>query len=170
MRLVRLLVAGKSMVGLKDEESPYRVTQQRLLPKFGFEKRPPGSSRGRASLPETARVSAGSVPALAAAPRPRPSRSLAGKFAELFAWNKSKASPAVIAPVPLRHAIQGELRLDRVKVVRNDLSDADLEIVRLRPAAPSKAAAAVAAAAVKASPSSPAWGRVTLRLFGVGRT
>jgi hypothetical protein len=31
--------------------------------------------------------------------------------------------------------VQGELRLERVKVMRNDLSDSDLELVLLRPRA-----------------------------------
>src|SRR2546426_557019 len=35
MSLMRLLAAGTSLVGIKDRRSPYKLTQQNLLPKFG---------------------------------------------------------------------------------------------------------------------------------------
>ena len=47
MSLLRLLAAGKSLVGMSDAETRYRVTSQRLLPQFGAG-RNPFSSRGKA--------------------------------------------------------------------------------------------------------------------------
>ena len=44
-----------------------------------------------------------------------------------------------------RAPVQGELSLDRVKVMRNDLSDADVEIVPMKPAAKAPAPAKSAA-------------------------
>src|SRR6267154_305785 len=45
MSLMRLLTAGSSLKGIKDRRSPYKMTQQHLLPKFGSgreaEERPP---------------------------------------------------------------------------------------------------------------------------------
>src|SRR5437667_10116602 len=35
MSLIRLLAAGSSLRGIKDRRSPYKMTQQHLLPKFG---------------------------------------------------------------------------------------------------------------------------------------
>ena len=35
MSLMRLLVAGASLKGIRDRRSPYKMTQQNLLPKFG---------------------------------------------------------------------------------------------------------------------------------------
>ena len=78
MSLVRLLAAGRSVMGLRKNVSPYRLTDQRLLPTFG-------SNKGSGPKPD--------------------------------------GQPgACLSPSP----VQGELRLERVKVVRNDLSDSDL--------------------------------------------
>jgi hypothetical protein len=45
MSLLRLLAAGKSLVGLKESQTRYRLTRQRLLPKFGAGKNPFGDRR-----------------------------------------------------------------------------------------------------------------------------
>jgi hypothetical protein len=63
--------------------------------------------------------------------------------------------------------VQSELWLAEVKVVRNDLSDADLEVVRLRPGVRRKGAGAGLA---KGSSSDSVWTRATVRLFGPART
>lgn len=52
--------------------------------------------------------------------------------------------------------VQGELSLDGVKVVRNDLSDADLEIVPAKPAR---------RADLAPLPEVNAWQRLTTRIF-----
>src|ERR1035441_9387218 len=87
MSLLRLLTAGKSLVGMRDAETRYRVTGQRLLPQFG-EGRNPFSNREKADPVQTGLRSPGnhkpndvpkearSPPALSgkreAAPRSRP--------------------------------------------------------------------------------------------------
>jgi hypothetical protein len=63
--------------------------------------------------------------------------------------------------------------LDTVKVVRNDLSEADLEVVRAQkgPVAPvGPVVAPVASAGPKKAARATAllWGRITSRLFGAG--
>ena len=175
MSPVTLLAAGKSVVGIRDELSPYRVTGQRLLPKFGSDKRSPrlpkaGSDRagqrspvngagiGGEAKPEVpsaksefrgakwGKVGSGSgvgggpkappPPAVAAAvsggsPLGRAARWLASRFRGWF--GRSECKPATRPTPPLRWSpIQEELRLDRVKVVRNDFRDSDLELVQLR--------------------------------------
>ena len=47
MSLLRLLTTGKSLVGVKDTESRYRVTSERLLPQFGSAKNPFSSTESR---------------------------------------------------------------------------------------------------------------------------
>jgi len=176
MSPVRLLAAGKSVVGIRDEVSPYRVTGQRLVPKFGSDKSPPrlpkaGSDRGwqRSTVngagsgggvksevrspmsdvrsakwvkvgsgsgagggpkapPSTAAVAAG-VPG--GSKLGRAGRWLGSRFRGLF--GRSECKPAR-PPTPRLgwSPIQEELRLERVKVVRNDLRDSDLELVQLR--------------------------------------
>ena len=88
-------------------------------------------------------------------------------------------------------AVQGELRLESVKVVRNDLNEADLEIVAGKEegekpvAAPESTKCATKCegkeevASASAAPASPTpnqqasrvvWQRIATRLFGTGRT
>ncbi|HVM49927.1 MAG TPA: hypothetical protein VMU04_18000 [Candidatus Acidoferrum sp.] len=53
------------------------------------------------------------------------------KLAALF--SRPSSTPGKLKlPGSLRGQVQGELALDRIKVVRNDLSDADLEVVPAR--------------------------------------
>jgi hypothetical protein len=88
--------------------------------------------------------------------------------------------PAI--PAFEKPAVQGELSLDRVKVMRNDLSDADLEVVQAKPSM----AAAVAAVAAKPTTrrAEPAlagalpdpkigeqeWQKVSAQMFGVEKS
>ena len=147
MSLLRLLTTGKSLVGVRELESRYRLTSQRLLPQFGSAKNPFGNSASAAAEPATA-------PATKAVPRApvgplRPFAGLKGAVGRaqspgLFGWAKArfaqagsfwKRRPATAGqPATLSlstQPVQGELSLDRIKVVRNDLSDADLEVVQV---------------------------------------
>ena len=72
-------------------------------------------------------------------------------------------------PAFTKALVQGELSLERVKVVRNDLSDSDLDIVRSRAEAAPRAAASSTVEQPDAEPASKAW-RVTGRFFGAGKT
>src|SRR5881394_150918 len=46
MSLMRFLVVGSSLRGVKDRPSPYKMTQQHLLPKFGPGKDADGKAGG----------------------------------------------------------------------------------------------------------------------------
>jgi hypothetical protein len=66
--------------------------------------------------------------------------------------------------------VQAELSLEKVQVVRNDLSDADLEIVPAAvPVVPEQLPSLMAAAG-KQEPDGNAWTRLTTRFFGAGTT
>jgi hypothetical protein len=96
-------------------------------------------------------------------------------------WLK-KLNPLAYLPLPLRMPgrksvkpsyshIQTELSLEKVRVVRNDLSETDLEVVRVRAKAVDvfKAPAAqVQPVAMKSGPTT--WGRLTSRIFGPQET
>ena len=80
-------------------------------------------------------------------------------------------SKAVQAPV------QGELSLDAVKPVRNDLSDSDLEVIRVSRPAPVEPVAVTpvvltppAASAEPPEPAGPVWDRLKTQFFGAGKT
>jgi hypothetical protein len=180
MALLRLLTAGKSLVGLKDPEARYRMTDPRSMPKFGSKKNPfsrnaKSASVERPTMPiaqvqvevpqqqaglgETQRgdktsglVTSGSL-RRSNTLRPTEARSAvkpeakvkvaegqaARAGSQLSAWVRKlkpllnfralkKSKPERPEPRP----VQGELSLDKVKVMRNDLSDADFVVVRKR--------------------------------------
>jgi len=195
MSLLRLLTAGRSLVGLNDAETRYRMTSQKLLPRFGPGKNPfcapdrpvapptdacGKTEHGSASSREPAAMAGARVAApvnargwsILSALRLRTAALRGGWTWKLTGLLCRPGSQPVRAlnPRPAKLAVQGELSLDRIKVVRNDLSDTDLEVVRARPAAAPTQAASVPPAAEKAAPGSTAWGRLAARVRGAGRT
>jgi hypothetical protein len=199
MSLLRLLTSGKSLDGSKDSASRYQVTRQRLLPKFGLKARDGANAGGGAGAPGVAGRDAGE-PRVAGTDAGAPgAMARAGAGADkvedkvqdkgarrnLLGWWQPKAARPAI-PNFHKPMVQGELSLDSVKVVRNDLRDSDLEIlaggrVQANPTPATRQSAGTAAAeAGKSVPALPgtrvgrslgesAWSRVTERLFGVGK-
>jgi hypothetical protein len=199
MHVLRLLTTTKSLVGLNQTESHYRVTRERLVPQFGPTKNPFRTTNTSApareeinSVPSStpAKFTQTPAPAAASASRlvdPKPSEGLnapspkkrvrswsAGLWSE---WTK-KLAPVLsrpphkpsTAPRPsaTKPPVQGELSLDRIKVVRNDLSDADLEIVPLKSSTPRVGATPVLPAAEKAAEAGMTRSRFS-GLFSAGR-
>ena len=73
-------------------------------------------------------------------------------------------------PKPVEAPAQSELSLDQVKPVRNDLSDADLELVRpLKRAVEKVVPATERVEPVAAAPEGAAWGRIKTQYFGAGK-
>jgi hypothetical protein len=209
MSLLRLLTTGKSLVGLKNLESRYRLTTQRLLPQFG-PTRNPFSSNGKSEPAQTeARVpgddvgkgaaaeGSGSTDSRGATPAALPSgaqnrmastSAVIRRFTEalrlraevLLGGCKGKlkgmigrvrvneAKPAI--PRFPKPPVQGELSLDKIKVMRNDLSDADLEVIAGRaPTAPAISEPALQTDK-EVGVAGSRWGGATARLFGAGKT
>jgi hypothetical protein len=164
MSLLKLLTTGKSLVGLKDSESRYRMTNQRLLPKFGaknpFREADAGETVSTVTSPPMeeqlpASTSPAPEPATAGAPVAMQGSSLlrlgtakarnlanaalqnrwASQLKSLISRPARKPAKVAVVPAVSKLPMQGELSLDRIKVVRNDLSDADLEIVSAKPKA-----------------------------------
>jgi hypothetical protein len=199
MSLMRLLSAGKSWVGMSDNAGRYQVTRQRLLPKFGrganpfqpgapaVESEPAPAPAAAASEPVKALKTTQVIPELAAQPvRPAlaaPAVSWWKRLAGVFRFRPGR--PAAAAVRLPRKAVQAELTLESVKVVRNDLSDADLDVVPANVKAPAPVAVAPAVAvAVRPAPvvaavpapapmpvaeNSNGWRRAATRLIGMGR-
>jgi hypothetical protein len=136
MNLAKLLAAGKSIVN-GCEAISYRANRHVYLPKFGPVQNPFQSPAGAEA--------AKSAPAVAAAPvrkaapvaaktqkippwpaGPTRATSWAGRLNPVSFW---RGEPAVEAT---RQPVQSELSLDAVKVVHNDLSDADVEVVPMK--------------------------------------
>ena len=180
MSLGRLLAAGKSLVGLSGDASRYRVTKLARLPKFISPKNPFASGE----LPPAAASDqpTASKPVITVA-RPdasgsakRISRtSLTPRLTEWLRRLGRKTNPLArrsqtpglgksATKIGSLGTQQGELSLDSVRVVRNDLSDTDFEVVR--PAAAKPVSPVIAMTAEKLEPVGAAWNRLTSRFLG----
>ena len=216
MSLLRLLTAGKSLVGLKNAESRYHLPSERALPKFGKKKNPfratvfPEKPGAGTAAPEPIQVpskgsdgtggnavggeregeqlsreadpdgnnqktgSAGSVQNEGGPmkeernPLDLPARSTSAVRAFLLWTRAKKASP--FGRSNGQPMVQAELSLDGVKVVRNDLSESDLEIVRAREAPAGKRADEVRSGAEPGvAPTGPSSVAPAGRLVGIGK-
>ena len=121
MNLGKLLGAGKSFFGGRGTVS-YRENKRVYLPKFNGEKNP--------FLPKAAEPAA-VVPPPAVKRTVRPAQPNSARFAGWTEKLNPFRAPAPVA-APVRSAVQTELTLDAVKVIHNDLADADIEMVPAR--------------------------------------
>jgi hypothetical protein len=134
MNLGKLLGAGKSFFGGGGKVA-YREKKGVYLPKFNAEKNPfspkPAETMPVAA-PEVKKYSTyvaaktQKIPTLATARAAQPARS-AGWATKLNPFR----APEPVAPSTL-NAVQVELSLEAVKVVHNDLADADIEVVPVK--------------------------------------
>jgi hypothetical protein len=135
MNLAKLLAAGKSIVN-GCEQISYRANKHVYLPKFGavpnpFQPPSGGEAAKAASASAGAPVKKVAVHAKTQKlppwpPGPARAASWAGKLNPASLWRNAPA------PEDLRPPVQAELSLDSVKVVHNDLSDADVEVVPVK--------------------------------------
>jgi hypothetical protein len=197
MILLRLLRAGKTLVGVGDGERSYRLPQKGGLPRFKSKKNPFRATtvpeKPRRSPVEAADEESGNVLAsaettgradVAAAPlsvreavrteATNPGDEAASVAARGKRWlNRFKGMvrtrPATYsAPEVNSRPAQSELRLESVRVVRNDLSESDIEIVPRQKTLQdfvNRVPGSVAAAAAR-SASETVWSRVSARIFG----
>jgi hypothetical protein len=191
MGLMQLLTVGRSLGKIGDQPSRYKMTQQSLLPKFGSVKAPEervpvgvGNNQAIAKT-ELKQSSLGFAAAKdrktmnTVQPKPQevtvPPKTVAPRPAfPLGRWtlfrNPFSKTPKPKAAEP---AIQPELSLDMVKPVRNDLSDADLELVQSSKRVPEKVEKVVPAKTqvepVVVTAEGASWGRIKTQFFGAGK-
>jgi hypothetical protein len=131
MNLGKLLGAGKSFFGGGGKVA-YREDKKFHLPKFNADKNPfaPKAANGaedlnKVSLPAAAKTQKIPVFALPAPKPVGPTR--------VTNW-KDKLNPfrAPQPSAPMVNVVQVELSLESVKVVHNDLADADIEVVPVK--------------------------------------
>ncbi|MDB6064345.1 MAG: hypothetical protein JWR26_553 [Pedosphaera sp.] len=247
MSLLRLLTAGKSLIGVRNVANSYRMRTENLLPKFESTKNPFATlpkTEPLKSAPVTSPVEVPVVLATAVSPEPVTLETIslfdaksqtpvtllpvvrveeikpvtikpitkAEPVASPVAATPVAATVAPVAPArkpkafgewvkklnplayipkrqPGRNAsrpkagrtpVQGELSLEKVRVMRNDLNETDLEVVRVKPAKPASTMGVPSIPSVPSVPSpilpSPTsgepttWGRLTSRVFGAGTT
>jgi hypothetical protein len=138
MNLAKLLIAGKSIINGRAAIS-YRTNKHVYLPKFGLAQNPFKSpDEAEPAIPAAKTIAAPikkSVTPVAAKTQKLPpwpscparTTSWASKLNPISMW-RGPAPAAPSAPCP----VQSELSLDSVKVVHNDLSDADVEVVPIK--------------------------------------
>jgi hypothetical protein len=186
---MHLLAVGRSLGKAGDQPSRYKMTQQSLLPRFGSVKAPeervPGVGEVGNQVIATTKLKQSSLGLAAAANDRKKMNEVLPKPQEVIVPKAATPSPAYplgrwtlfknpfsrtpkVKPVEAR--VQPELSLDAVKPVRNDLSDADLELVQSTKRAPERCSAALVqpqpAAAV---PEGVAWSRIKTQFFGAGK-
>lgn len=203
MSLMRLLTVGRSLGAVRDQPSRYKMTQQSLLPKFGAAKQsetveapvvdsdlkaapvPPVNANTKqkaASEPTAAKEKRTKVmtavetefPAVDTAAPVMPKQAFPQGRWTIF---RNPFGTAVSKPKAVPAPVQGELSLDSVKPVRNDLSDSDLEVIRVSRPAPVEAMAvtpvmSISPAASEEPPESagPVWDHLKTQFFGAGKT
>ncbi len=185
MSLMQLLTVGRSLRNIVDQPHRYKMTRANLLPKFGSgkgedanafagivaeesETEPvemasanlspgiPSDAVGSPPVEAASRASAAEQAATSSLTSPRGRGTWLSKGVAQQPGSKAQHDP-----------VRGERTLDAVKVVRNDLSDADPEVV------PAQAAPASAQAATPTADSTGGLAllrRITARVFGARRT
>src|SRR5262249_18993863 len=129
MNLGKLLFAGKSIVNGQGAAS-YRENKKVCLPKFNLKPQ-------KKSLVTAAKTSAGTAAQVKKSASPFAVKTPVSPVSEKRSagWT-SKLNPISMlrssAPQSERPVVQSELSLDSVKVVHNDLSDADVSIVPMK--------------------------------------
>jgi hypothetical protein len=144
MKLAKLLGAGSSFFG-GGKTVAYRLSRGGSLPKFNEGKNPfapklaeaataspqePGAAPATAPAPKAPAVSAFKPAAEPVSPPAAPPEPKVARTGWTMRLNPFRA-PAP-APAPAPSAIQTELSLDAVKVLHNDLADADVEVVPVK--------------------------------------
>ena len=169
MSLKRLLAVGQSFIGMSNEKSPFKMRAENLLPRFGrtAPQRPepeaelPGlnlpPALARAAAPEPEQPPAPKGGARSTSPGAPNGEKIARSMAWFYLRNPWKRQKQEAGPLT-----QPELPLSKVRVVRNDLTDSDVEVVqKIRLAKPEPAKRP----AVKAAK----WSELTVKLFEAGR-
>jgi len=192
MSLMKLLSMSTSFAGGRNGPIRYKMADQGLLPKFAAMGRPVSLAPIRQSDEPAPKQAANTTPALpinspqkksarAAQKRPDPVEAIAPtqraavcvnaisaptnlfRLAKPPAVNRSAGRPTFLMPA------QGELSLDAVKPVRNDLSDSDLQIVQTKPEMKPDALKPSRPHSWKPELTGLAWSRLTARFFNSER-
>jgi len=130
----RFLASGRSVMGLKKQPGPYRMNEESALPRF----EPPqrlAAAVGNADVHRPAEglaATEGKANPLTDAPK-RPcvtgnSTTVLGRLARVLAPWKWRRHEHPAGGGIRKRPVQTEFSLERVKVVRNDLSDSDFGI------------------------------------------
>jgi len=166
MNLGKLLAAGKSIIGGRQEIS-YRISDRVYLPKFISPKNPfappaspePAPKAGESPVKKHRAWDGTKTQKLPAGPKASPGKEIRpGRWNPFALWR----SFFPVAPQKPLRPLQAELSLDRVKVVHNDLTDAEVEIVPIK----SRTAPEAEPSILPAAQAGDSWSRLSAKIFG----
>ncbi len=163
MSLGKLLASGKSFVN-GQRKAAYREDKRTYLPKFGSAKNP-FTVPVQTELPKVetneSAASREKISASGTVVNPASTKSLAvwtRKLNPVSVWRGSqyfgKNAPRLV--------VQAELSLDTVKVVHNDLSDAEVEVVPIKSRPPREMSESV----LQTDDGGNSWRRLGAKIFG----
>ncbi len=180
MSLKQFLAVGRSFAGSPREKSPFEMKKDVRLP--NFENAPRFAAKPAVPVQTDWLTEAEHRPAL---PEPVEAPKSPPAAAKMKTQKRSWLERITFGWLGKRHAggslVQAEMNLEKVRVMRNDLRDSDLEVVvnkkekfALRPL--KTAAPAEAVSVRETSPASPApkkkrgeWTELTAKLFEIGQ-
>jgi hypothetical protein len=170
MSFAKLFAAGFGLRGGKDQVSPYHVRQS-LLPQFNAERA--AGSFGRTAVPEAPRVDLFTNAREPEAPEIEAEASDRPGIAELTSLPASEPKVALKPERPSffqqavrkrkstpERVVQAEMELEQVQVMRNDLTEADLEFVAV-----ARKRSREAGSSVNGKSAATVWGWLTERVF-----
>ena len=190
---MKLLSVSRSFVGGKSQPGRYKMAQQGTLPKFAPVSRPvslaPKRENSARPVDGTIAPSIASSPAAGPLPMlpldgpktspsggpgggataPRARARDANTLPASTKWFRLRKNPFTSRRTRPRMPAPGQLSLDAVKPVRNDLSDADLEVVLEKQPSSSGASKPTGPRTSKAEMAGLGWSRLAARLFNSGR-
>jgi hypothetical protein len=176
MSFGRLLAAGRSLVGLRNGESRYREDKRARLPKFISPKNPFAPAE-KSNVPAVPAATVGVVvePAEAEKPTTLTAQPISpnGHRARWLGGLRQKLNPFGVRGSTAKSTNnaprQGELALERVQVVRNDLSDAECKVgspqLKAVPGLP-----VMSMTMAKFEPVGAAWHRLAAKFIGTDQT
>jgi len=171
---LKFLAVGQSFAGLRGDKSPFAVRKDNQLPVFQssprFASRPPGEEEQilvqtdflqkreeePEPLPFADRVISKPGVTGAHSIKPQPKRRWFSFWR--LKWFRAQPSRADL--------VQSELSLEKIRVMRNDLTDSDLRLILKRR---KKAKNVFAATQENNSLARPSWSELTARLFELGQ-
>ena len=171
---LKFLAVGKSLAGIRGDKSPYELRKENQLPTFGSSPRFNAKQLDEKAMVQTDFLQEGgsgdsiavdgpveplSQQTFAPAPVNPPARAKRRWFSWLsLKWFRAQPSRADL--------VQSELRLDRVRVKRNDLADSDLQLVLKKR---KKTKPVFSPSQENNGLAKQGWSELTARLFEIGQ-
>ena len=171
---LKFLAVGQSFAGLRGDKSPFAVRKENQLPVFQSSPRFAGK---HSHMEEAVMVQTDFLQKRESEPAPLPfaarvasqpsvTAPLPIKAAPKFRWLSLFKFKWFRAQAPRTDLVQSELSLEKIRVVRNDLTDSDLRLILKRKKKPKNV---FSSTQENNSLARNGWSELTARLFELGQ-